>query len=264
MSLTGTDLTVRAGQRTLLESVSLSVRAGRVHGLLGPNGAGKTTLLQMLAADRLADTGVVELGSENLQLWPAQRLAQRRAVLMQGDSLRFPLRVEEVVALGRLPHAPEPAAREAQIVKAALAMCDMEPLIHRSYLTLSGGERARVQLARALAQVWEQFEAPDAHSPRYLLLDEPAAHLDPAHQQQVMSAARRFADHGGGVLVTLHDPNLALGYADEVTLLKDGRVLFSGATGAALTVEHLQGLYGVAVRQLRIDEKTVAFLWGTI
>ena len=128
---------------------------------------------------------------------------------------------------------------------------------NRIYPTLSGGERARVQFARVLAQLWER----DADHARYLLLDEPTASLVLAHQHDCLRAARDFAAGGTGVLVVLHDPNLALAYSDDVTVLRDGGVLASGATAATLTGEILSSAYGIQVHIHQLQEAGHPVIW---
>lgn len=228
--------------KVLLKDVSLQLLPGEVHVLLGPNGAGKSTLLSLLAADLKPGHGQIELNGRPMQEWRAMDLARSRAVLPQRDNLRFGFTAEEVVALGRLPCRKQRPERERAIVAETLAAAGVTHLAQRRYPTLSGGERARVQFARVLAQIWES----SAH-PRYLLLDEPTANLDLAHQHDCLRTARQFAASGVGVLAILHDPNLAMLYADRVTLLNNGRVLASGEPVSVLSVEHIAQVYGITV-----------------
>lgn len=231
---------------TLLDGVSLRLEPGRVHAVLGPNGAGKSTLLRLLSGEWSSQHGRIALNEKTLQEWTPQQRARQRAVLPQGESLRFGFTVEQVVALGRMPCLHHSAEREREIVNEALNTAGVAHLAQRKYPTLSGGERARVQFARVQAQIWEPVELGD----RYLLLDEPTASLDLAHQHSLLAAARRFAAQGVGVLAILHDPNLALAYADEVTLLQNGRVLAQGSTADCLSAANLSALYGVNVERL--------------
>ena len=152
MSLALNAVSFVAGRRRLLEAVSLRVEPGQLQVLLGPNGAGKSTLLGLLAGDLKPAAGTATLDDRRLADWPAAALARRRAVMMQRDELRFPFSVDEVVALGRLPwQRREQSAGERVVVTAALQQAGAEKLVGRCYLELSGGERARVQLARALS-----------------------------------------------------------------------------------------------------------------
>ena len=250
MTYAARELRYAAGSRVLVDGVSLSLEPGQVHALLGPNGAGKTTLLRLLAGELTPQAGSIRLSAHALAELGARELARRRAVLPQAHGLSFGFTGAQVVALGRLPCARHSAEREAGIVREALELAGVGALAERSYPTLSGGERARVQFARVVAQVWEPL-ADDA--PRFLLLDEPTASLDLAHQHDCLRAVAELARRGLGVLVILHDPNLALRYASHVTLLRDGRTLASGAPQDVITAEALEQLYGVPVRLVRAN-----------
>jgi iron complex transport system ATP-binding protein len=241
-------LCYRAGARLLVDGVSLAVEPGQVHALLGPNGAGKTTLLRLLAGELEPESGSIELNGRTLATLTPRERARQRAVLPQSHGLSFGFSGAQVVALGRLPCPRHGAADETRIVRDALELAGVAHLAGRSYPTLSGGERARVQLARAMAQVWEPL--PD-DTPRFLLLDEPTASLDLAHQHDCLRAVRALAERGLGVIVVLHDPNLALRYATHATLLGRGRVLEQGPPTQVITAEALEQLYGVPVRLLR-------------
>jgi iron complex transport system ATP-binding protein len=246
VSLSAVNVSSKRGARTLLENASLRIESGRVHAVLGPNGAGKSTLLKLLAGDQHATSGTVLLEERAITEWPALERARRRAVLPQSESLGFDFTVRQVVTLGRMPCRLHALQREREIIDAALDATGVLHLDDRLYPTLSGGERARVQLARVLAQIWESNERP-----RYLLLDEPTASLDLAHQHICLRLARRFASEGAGVLLILHDPNLALAYADEITLLCCGQVIAQGAPDQVLTRDHLEKMYGVRIDILR-------------
>ena len=250
MSYAARELRYRAGGRLLLDGVSLSIRPGQVHALLGPNGAGKTTLLRLLAGEQAPDAGAIELNGRALTEIAPRALACQRAVLPQTHGLTFGFTGAQVVSLGRLPcprHAP---ADEARIVREALELAGVGALADRRYPTLSGGERARVQLARVIAQVWDP---PADGAARFLLLDEPTASLDLAHQHDCLRAVRALAARGLGVLVILHDPNLAMRYSSEVTLLREGRALATGAPEDVITAPALEQLYGVPVRLVHAD-----------
>lgn len=243
MSLSAENLSYSASGRALLQGVSLNITAGKVHAILGPNGAGKSTLLRLLARETTPAQGRITLNGKLLADWDVRALARQRGVLPQSESLRFAFSVQQVVELGRLPcaqHAPE---QEQRIIEEALTLTDALHLKDRLYPTLSGGERQRVQFARVLAQIWEAVD----EAPRYLLLDEPTASLDLKHQHDCLRVARQFAARGVGVCAILHDPNLALTYTDQVTLLCEGAVVASGAPGEVLNRENLQRVYGVQV-----------------
>ncbi|MFP5306137.1 MAG: heme ABC transporter ATP-binding protein, partial [Gammaproteobacteria bacterium] len=207
---------------------------------------GKSTLLRLLAGELRSQAGRIDCAGRPLAAWSARELARLRAVLPQREQLSFGFTVEEVVHLGRLPCPQHSPQREREIVRAALDTTGVSHLRARRYPSLSGGERARVQLARVLAQIWEPVEL----GPRTLLLDEPTASLDLAHQHRCLAVARRFAAQDVAVVVVLHDPNLVMAYADRVTLLCCGETIACGTPQEVLTPHHLSRVYGVEVTLL--------------
>lgn len=250
-------VTVRLGGRRVLRDVSLEVRPGQVFAVVGPNGAGKSTLLRAMAGDVSPHGGEVRLDGRPLKAWTPVQLAQRRAVLLQDTTLSFPFTALDVALMGRAPHcrgAERPA--DYAVARQALALVEASHLEARVYPSLSGGERQRVQLARVLAQVLE----PDAVAPtsasllpasaRYLLLDEPISSLDIAHQHAALAIARRLSREGVGVLVILHDLNLAAQYADCVVVLNEGQVVSSGKPRAVLTPQLIEHVFGVPAQVL--------------
>ena len=234
------NLHVRRGGKDVLAGIDLQLLPGEVLGVLGPNGAGKSSLLGGLSGELAAHQGQVLLDDQELAHWSGAERAQRLAVLPQASSLDFAFRVEEVVALGRLPHQTG-RVRDEEIVNAALNAADVAHLSGRSYLALSGGERQRVHLARVLAQLWP---GQPGHN---LLLDEPTSALDPLHQHVTLQAIRAFADRGAAVLVILHDLNLAARYCDRVLLLEGGRPYSLGTPTAVLRPEPLKAVFGLEV-----------------
>jgi len=239
------DITIAIENTTLLRGVSAAVRPGAVTAVVGPNGAGKSTLLRAASGEHTPVGGTVELESTPLRCWRARDLAQRRAVLPQQSSLSFPFAVLDVVLMGRMPHASGDAeARDGQIAWAALEAVQVAHLAERLYPTLSGGEQQRVHMARAMAQIWEP---PPGGGDRYLLLDEPTASLDLAHQHRLLELARELAQDGTGVLIVLHDLNLTAQYADEVVLLHQGTVRAAGPPEHVLTPPLIEATFDIPV-----------------
>lgn len=244
------NLNVTRGTKPVLRDLSLDIKPGELTALLGRNGVGKSTLLKVLAGElnpspasgKAARTGkaaaglsgATTLNGETLSTIAPQRLARLRAVLPQASQPVFPFSVEEIVLLGRYPHMTggTPARRDREIVGAALELAGAETLAGREITTLSGGELARVQFARVLAQLWPDTSitpATASATPRYLLLDEPTAALDLAHQHRLLATVRTLTrDWGIGALTIVHDPNLAARHADRLALLADGTILASG------------------------------------
>ncbi|KOX27463.1 hemin ABC transporter ATP-binding protein [Streptomyces sp. NRRL F-4707] len=224
---------VHLGGRPVLDGVDVRVRAGELLALVGPNGAGKSTLLGALAADVPVAGGDVRVHGRPAPRWSAAELALRRAVLPQAASLSFPFAVEEVVRMGRAPWAGgDREGEDEAAVAEAMARTGVTGFAGRPFSALSGGERARVALARVLAQ-----RAP------LLLLDEPTAALDLRHQELVLRLCRERARAGDAVVVVLHDLALAAAYADRVAVLRAGRIAADGPPAEVFAEELLSEVY---------------------
>jgi len=238
-TLSAVGLSVELGRRSLFSGLDASFQPGRVTCVVGPNGAGKSTLMACLGGLRRPDAGAVRLGdSAVMGLSPSAR-ARRIGFLPQTPEIAWPIDVEALVALGRTPHRSSgrsPADRAA--VAKAMAATGVTEFAARRVDTLSGGERARVLIARALAG-----------EPEWLLADEPLTGLDPGHQIDTCALFRRLAHESGyGVVLTLHDLSLALRLADSVLVLANGGLLASGTPAEALTPEIIRRAYGVEAR----------------
>lgn len=229
--------------RPVLQDVSLSIVPGEVLALVGPNGAGKSTLLSVLSGERAPTSGTVMLDDRDLASFSPLDLARSRAVLTQDNSLAFPFRVIEVITMGRAPwnRTAELASDSAMIAWAA-AQTDVEHLAGRRFTELSGGERARVSLARVLAQ-----------GTGIVFLDEPTAALDLRHQEDVLRVARELAATGRAVVVVVHDLSLAGAVADRVALLSGGALVSLGPPAEVLTADAISEVYGLVVRVIDID-----------
>ncbi|MFD7842990.1 heme ABC transporter ATP-binding protein [Nocardia sp. NPDC059764] len=226
-------VSAKRGERTVLEGIDFDVVAGQIVALVGPNGAGKSTLLAALAGELELSGGSVELDGHALTHWTHLDMARRRAVLPQSHTVGFPFSAREVVAMGRSPWARTARQEDDErAIAAAMAATDVERFAARPFPALSGGERARVALARVLAQ-----------DTATLLLDEPTAALDLGHQEQVLRLARDRATAGAAVVVVLHDLGVAAAYADRVAVLDAGRIAADGPPREILTAELLTRVY---------------------
>lgn len=237
----------------LVRDVSCRLSAGEVLAVIGPNGAGKSSLLRAISGE-WSSTGEVEIAglAEDAKL-----RARQLSVLSQSSVLSFPYRVCEVVALGRIPHQSGQHIDE-QIIRAALALMDIDYLYDARYPQLSGGEKQRVQLARVLAQVWRAEDA--QQGVRLLLLDEPTAALDLGHQQSLLQAVREFAAQGVAIVMVLHDVNLAARYADQVLALRCGQVHALGKPSAVITAELMSELYDIQARIIQHPQSQTPML----
>lgn len=235
--ITARDVTWSIKGRAIVDGVDLDAHAGRVLGLLGPNGSGKTSFLRLLAGLRAMDAGSIAYDGTNVHDFPRRALAQRLAVVEQDTTANDDLTVEQVVALGRTPFRgrfDSLNTHDNQAIDAALRRTDTTDKRTRHWNSLSGGEKQRVQLARALAQ-----------EPREILLDEPTNHLDIRHQLELLEL---LSDLDVTVVIALHDLNLAARYCDELVILNHGKVVTAGSPDAVLTSDLIRKVYEVDSR----------------
>ena len=242
--LTAANLVFRAGHRVLIDRISACFEPARLHLIIGPNGAGKSTLIRLLARLLRPAEGQVLYDGQDVAQRNELGLARCRAVLSQAVEVAFPLPVRELVLMGRYPHfTARPGAGDSQVCEEVMQFFDVTEMADRSYGTLSGGEKQRVQFARVLAQIWRPLDG----ATRLLFLDEPLTFLDIRHQIDFMQKVREFASqHDVIVIGVVHDLNLAAQFADRLLLLHQGRILADGATGEVLTKEHLRTAFAIA------------------
>jgi iron complex transport system ATP-binding protein len=251
MRLEARTLSVRypGAARPALDEVSIQVEPGTLHAVLGPNGSGKSTLMRALLGTIPLAGGSVRIDDRPLAAWSRRALARQVGAVTQHEPTVFPIRVRDLVAMGRYPHlgplAPE-SAEDRAIVHEALARCDALDMADREVGTLSGGEHQRVRIARALAQ-----------EPRALILDEPTASLDIRHEMEILTLLRRSADQGLTVLLITHHLDLAARFSDRILLLGGGRVAAEGTPDEVFREATLEGVYGWPV-DVRRDELTGA------
>jgi iron complex transport system ATP-binding protein len=228
-------LFVKRGGRTVVAGLTAALALGRITAIVGPNGAGKSSLLLALAGLLEPASGAVTLDGTPLAALTPRGRAQAIGYLPQSPDIAWDVSVESLARLGRLPWRDRGTAQ----VEAALAALDLEALRHRPVSRLSGGERARVLLARVLAG-----------EPRWILADEPLAALDLAHQLALIAHLRACAEGGQGVVIVLHDLALAMNHADHVLVLDTGRLVREGPPSQALAEETIAQVWGVSARWL--------------
>lgn len=246
--LTASNLSVRLDRTLIISDASLTLRQGQFTVLVGPNGAGKTTLVRALAGVLPCD-GAIHLEDRPLAEYVPRERAKRIAYLPQGNTFHWPMPVEQIVALGRYPHGDPfspPTEADKRAVAHALEVTGTQELAHRPVTHLSGGEKARVALARALAT-----------QARILLADEPTMSLDPRHQLTVMDLLRDQARKGGAVLAVVHDLALAARYADRVIMIQNGRISADDNPQDALSEERIASVFGVEATIIEFDRSRI-------
>ena len=237
-----------AGQVKLLEDVSFEVLPGELLAVIGANGAGKSTLLKLLCKEIPASAGEIYIRQQPINSFKLDHLAKFRAVLTQSNTLSISFKVDELIMMGRYPHFDNnPTATDIEIVRSVMEETGTTAFADRDYNTLSGGEQQRVQLARVIAQIYDQPQG-------LLFLDEPTNGLDLLYQQQILVLARNLADRGYCVVSILHDINFASRYADKVLMLKKGKRIAFGKPQDVITCDNIHKAFNIQVRLFNDDE----------
>lgn len=233
------ELVVQRSGRCIVDKLSFDVNAGEVLGLIGPNGAGKSTVLATLAGIDNPDAGSILVDGQEIKSLSSHERAQRIGWIEQLGTVHWPLSVERLVMLGRIPHLPpwsKTTEQDREAVESALEKADCLGLRHRQVPSLSGGERARVLLARALAT-----------QPSLILADEPVSALDLGHQLQTMQLLRDYASGVRATVIVMHDLSLAARYCNRLVLMHKGKLISAGEPAAVLSHQNIAEVYGVSV-----------------
>ena len=240
-------LTCIAGGRPVVRDISMKFLPGLLYVIVGPNGSGKSTFLKAFSGEWPAATGEIAFDGTPLHRLDKVAIAKRRAVMSQAPELHFPLRVDDIVMMGRYPHFSfRPSHQDRLICDRAMDRLAISGLAGRDYLTLSGGEKQRVQFARALAQIWDQPE----QGCRYLFLDEPVSSLDIYYQHQLLQLLRDLIGERIVIIAVLHDLNLALQYADRMLFIKDGALMAEGPVLSVVRPELIRDVFRMETRLL--------------
>jgi iron complex transport system ATP-binding protein len=235
--LEATGLSVKFGNKTILNNINFCMNEGEFIGLIGPNGSGKTTLLRTLSGILPENAKKIKILGRSLSDCNRKQLAQKLAYLPQGNESYWSITVESLVMLGRLPHRKPwqgPSDLDKKIVQQVLQDCDVSQFANSTVDTLSGGERARVFLSRALAV-----------QPQLLLVDEPIAGLDPGHQLEVMQKFRQFSELGMGIVCVIHDLTLAARYCHKLIMLGEQKIISQGQPDQVLSSENLARCFNI-------------------
>ncbi|MFD2244616.1 heme ABC transporter ATP-binding protein [Pontibacter ruber] len=253
------NITYKIGNKVLLDDVTTTFEPGKLNLIIGPNGAGKSTLVKVLCKQLQPAQGAVTYGQKPLQDYTDLELAKIRSVLSQNIDLAFPLKVWEVVMMGRYPHfSSKPDQKDNMACEEAMRFFDVLDMADRNYMTLSGGEKQRVHFARVASQIW--YPVNDQY--RYLILDEPLTFLDVHYQFQFMHQIMELLQHQDLVVVgVVHDLNLAAKFADKILLINQGKVLAQGTSREVLTTENIKAAYRLNPFIVEHKEKEAMYLF---
>ena len=246
MSLNLKSVSLKLDNRQILKDVSLEINEGEIVSVIGPNGAGKSTLLNVLTGDITPDSGDTIYDNRQLNKISIQERAFTRSVMSQMQTLVFNFNVKDVVEMGWLQRGNSDfSSNFTMAFEAVTSECNVQNLVHRKFNSLSGGEQRRVHFARTLLQLWRPSQSND---PRYLLLDEPTANLDLSSEMLLMNILKARASSNVGILVILHDLNLASHFADKIAIMKDGEIKAFGMPEEIMTDDFLTSIYEVPIK----------------
>ena len=246
MSLSLKSVSLKLNNRQILKDVSLEINEGEIVSVIGPNGAGKSTLLNVLTGDISPDSGDIIYDNKQLNKISIQERAFTRSVMSQMQTLVFNFNVKDVVEMGWLQRGNSDfSSNFTMAFEAVTSECNVHNLVHRKFNSLSGGEQRRVHFARTLLQLWRPSQSND---PRYLLLDEPTANLDLSSEMLLMNILKARATSNVGILVILHDLNLASHFADKIAIMKDGEIKAFGKPEEIMTDDFLTSIYEVPIK----------------
>lgn len=235
------------GKKLILNDISVEFHPGEFNMILGPNGSGKSTFLKIFSGEINTYDGTILYNNKKIASQKKEALAKYRAVMSQQPELSFPLMVDEVVMMGRYPHfAFNPGRKDEAICREVMEHLDLQSFAERNYLTLSGGEKQRVQFARVLAQIWE----PTGSNSRYLFLDEPVASLDIYYQHQFLQIATQLLAANITVVAVLHDINLSVQYGSNLFFMKEGKLVANGKPGNVVTAGLIHEIFNIPVTVL--------------
>ena len=246
MSLSLKSVSLKLDNRQILKDVSLEINEGEIVSVIGPNGAGKSTLLNVLTGDISPDSGNTIYDNKQLNKISIQERAFTRSVMSQMQTLVFNFNVKDVIEMGWLQRGNSDfSSNFSMAFEAVTTECNVNNLVHRKFNSLSGGEQRRVHFARTLLQLWRPSQSND---PRYLLLDEPTANLDLSSEMLLMNILKARASSNVGILVILHDLNLASHFADKIAIMKDGEIKAFGKPEEIMTDDFLTSIYEVPIK----------------
>ena len=243
MSVDIKNLSWEVDSKKILDDISLSISSGEIITILGPNGAGKSSFLKIISGDLKCTEGQIYFDQSNLNDISIQDRSFIRSVMSQSQDVVYDFSTREIIEMGWLDRGISNYSEDfKKAIDQISEECSVKNLLEQSFNTLSGGEKRRVHFARTLIQLWRPSGSDD---PRYMFLDEPTANLDILHEQKMMKLIQKKRDEGLGILLILHDLNLAAKYSDQIALFDNGKLIDKGLPKTVLTEDTLSAVYGL-------------------
>ncbi len=230
--------------KVILDDISLHIKSGDMVSIIGPNGSGKTTMLKAISNEISITDGEINFINKNISDWDLNDFANKKAVLSQSNNLVFPFSVIDIVKMGRFPLKNKGnQIEENNLCKKILNIFDLDDYVNQNYITLSGGEKQRVQLARVIAQIWS-----DDYSKKILILDEPTSYLDIKHQHSLFQFLKELNKKGLTIIMVLHDLNHALLNSNKIAVLKDSKLISFGETKNIITEKLIKKVFEIDLK----------------
>ena len=243
--------------KLILNDISLHIESGDMISIVGPNGSGKTTLLRTISNEIPISDGKIEFMNKNILDWGLNEYANKKAVLSQSNNLVFPFSVIDIVKMGRFPLSNKGnQTEENNLCKKILNIFDLNDYIDQNYITLSGGEKQRVQLARVIAQIWS-----DDYSKKILILDEPTSYLDIKHQYLLFKFLKELNQKGLTIIMVLHDLNHALSNSNKIAVLKDSKLISYGKTKNIISEELIKNVFEIDLKLINYEGSTTPIIF---
>ena len=242
-------LSYQINQKKLIDNISLEIDSGDMVSIVGPNGSGKTTMIRLISNEILPSKGDILFKDKNICDWEVSQLACYRSVLSQSNNLVFPFSVLDIVKMGRFPLKNKGNnQQEDDLCRRILDIFDLRDYIEQNYITLSGGEKQRVQLARALAQIWS-----DDYGDKLLILDEPTSYLDIKHQYALFDFLKELNKKGLTIMMVLHDLNHAISNSNKIILLKNSKLISFGETSTIINNDLINKVFEIDLKLINYD-----------
>ena len=243
--------------KLILNDISLHIESGDMISIVGPNGSGKTTLLRTISNEIPISDGKIEFMNKNILDWGLNEYANKKAVLSQSNNLVFPFSVIDIVKMGRFPlNNKGNQTEENNLCKKILNIFDLNDYIDQNYITLSGGEKQRVQLARVIAQIWS-----DDYSKKILILDEPTSYLDIKHQYLLFKFLKELNQKGLTIIMVLHDLNHALSNSNKIAVLKDSKLISYGKTKNIISEELIKNVFEIDLKLINYEDSRTPIIF---